>query len=721
MIKRKFVVALLLVFSVSTVIKADEGMWLPLLLKQLNEPDLKKNGLKLSVDDIYNINKSCLKDAIVQFNGGCTAEVISEKGLILTNHHCGYGQIQAHSSVKNDLLTNGFWAMNQAEELPNAGVTATFIIRMEDVTSKVLAGITADLSEVEREKKIQTAIEFLQKEAIAADTTYGAFIRPFFYGNEYYMFITETFTDVRLVGAPPSSIGKFADYTDNWVWPRHTGDFSIFRIYANAKNKPAKYSKDNVPYKPRYVLPITLKGVEKGDFTMVYGFPGKTTEYLTSYGVDVIMNQSDPDKVKIREIRSNVMYAQMQKSDLVRIQYSAKYQSLANYYKKWMGEMMGLKKAKAIEQKQAFEKEFFTTISGNEEASKRYKNLFTAFEQKYSTFKALSRQRDFYAEAILGIEAISYASGFSEVIEGLNNGKPITDFQTKIDRLKIADTAFFKNYDKETDQIIATQLLELYYKSIPKDQQAAIFKTIESNFKGDFDAYVKSIYAKSVFVSLNKVSAMLNNLQKNYKKVKKDPVYQLMLSCVNHYSANVKLQYSAADYEINQLNRIYVKGIREFMTNKKYYPDANSTLRLTYGKVEGYYPRDAVYYDYYTTLDGLMEKEDPSDKEFYIDPKLKQLYEKKDYGRYADKTGALRIAFCASNHTTGGNSGSPVLNASGELIGTNFDRDWEGTMSDVLYDPKQVRNISVDIRYTLFVIDKFAGAGYLLNEMKILD
>jgi len=720
MIKKSITLCLLFAVLFSTAVKADEGMWLPLLLKQLNEPDLKKNGLKLSVEDIYNINQSCLKDAIVQFNGGCTAEVISDKGLILTNHHCGYGQIQAHSSVQNDLLTKGFWAMNQEQELPNAGVTATFIIRMEDVTSKVLAGITEDLSDKIREQKIETAIDSLQKEAVKG-TSYGAFIRPFFYGNEYYLFITETFKDVRLVGAPPSSIGKFADYTDNWVWPRHTGDFSIFRIYAGKDNKPAEYSKDNVPYKPKYVLPITLKGVEKDDFTMVYGFPGKTTEYLTSYGVDVIMNQSDPDKVKIREIRSGVMYKQMQKSDQLRIQYSAKYQSLANYYKKWLGEMTGLKKANAVEQKQKFENDFLKKVHENEEWSRLYGNLFPQFEQKYGVYKALSRQRDFYAEAILGIEAISYAGGFREVIDRLNNGKSIEEIQKDIDKLKAAAAGFFKNYDKETDQIIATKLLQLYYNNIPKEQQPSIFRTIEKEFKGDFEMYVKTIYDKSFFSSSDKVSNLLNNLKKNYKKVKKDPVYELMLSCYTHYMGMVRPQIIAADYEINNLNRVYMKAMREIMTSKKYYPDANSTLRLAFGKVEGYNPRDAVYYDYYTTINGLMEKEDPSSTEFMIEPKLKQLFEKKDYGRYADKTGELRIAFCASNHTTGGNSGSPVLNANGELIGTNFDRDWEGTMSDVWYDPKQVRNIAVDIRYTLFVIDKFAGAGYLLNEMKILD
>lgn len=718
MIKKNIALCLLIIFSVS--VKADEGMWLPLLLKQLNEPDLQKNGLKLSVDDIYNINKSCLKDAIVHFNGGCTAEVISDKGLILTNHHCGFGSIQSHSTVKNDLLTNGFWAMNQSEELPNPGVTATFIIRMEDVTSKILSGISEEMTNEEREAKIKTAIDSVQANAVKG-TDYTAFIRPFYYGNEYYMFITEVFKDVRLVGAPPSSIGKFGGDTDNWVWPRHTGDFSIFRIYANKDNKPAEYSKDNVPYKPKYVIPITLKGVEKDDFTMVYGFPGRTTEYLTSYGVDVIMNQSDPDKVKIRDARLNVMAEQMKKNDLVRIQYAAKYSGISNAYKKWQGEINGLKKADVIAAKRSFEQEFLAKLSSDPNANREYGTLLPEFEKKYALFKSLNKQRDYFAEAILGIEAINYSMGFHEVIEGLNAGKKQDELQKSIDKLKSGAESFFKNYDRTTDEKIAIALLKMYSADIRKEQQPSVFKTIEKEFNGDIGKYVKTTYDKSIFVSSDKLKSAMEDIGKKYKKIKKDPVYQLMLSCYTQYSNEIRPQYTAVDNEITKLNRHYMKAMRELVTTKKYYPDANSTLRLAYGKVEGYYPRDAVFYNYYTTLSGIMEKEDPSSDEFYVDPKLKELYLKKDYGPYADKTGELRVAFCASNHTTGGNSGSPVLNASGELVGTNFDRDWEGTMSDIYYDPKQVRNIVLDVRYTLFVIDKFAGAGYLLNEMNIIN
>ncbi|HET8964535.1 MAG TPA: S46 family peptidase, partial [Chitinophagales bacterium] len=484
-------------------------------------------------------------------------------------------------------------------------------------------------------------------------------------------------------------------------------------------NKPAEYSKDNVPYKPKYVIPITLKGVEKDDFTMVYGFPGRTAEYLTSYGVDLIMNQSDPDKVKIRNVRLNIMDEQMKKSDQVRIQYAAKYSGISNYYKKWQGEINGLKKADAIAKKRAFEQEFLHKLSADQSAAKKYGNLLPEFEQKYILFRSLNKQRDYYAEAVLGIEAISYATGFIDVVEGLNKGKKQEELQKNIDKLRSGAPGFFKNYDKTTDKKIAAALLKLVYQDIRKEQQPLIFKTIEKEYNGNIEKYVNSIYSKSVFVSQEKVNKALENIGKKYRKIKKDPVYQLMLSCYNQYANEIRPQYTEVDNEITQLSRHYMAAMRELVTTRKYYPDANSTLRLAYGKVEGYHPRDAVFYDYYTTLSGIMEKEEPASDEFYVDPKLKALYLKKDYGAYADKTGELRVAFCASNHTTGGNSGSPVLNAYGELVGTNFDRDWEGTMSDIFYDPALVRNIVLDIRYTLFVIDKFAGAGYLLNEMKI--
>jgi hypothetical protein len=719
MIKKITTAFLIFNFSFLILAKADEGMWLPLLLKQLNESDMQKNGLKLTAEDIYSINKSSLKDAIVQFNGGCTAEVISNSGLILTNHHCGYGQIQAHSTVQNDLLTNGFWAMNQSEELVNAGVTATFIVRMEDVTAKVLVGVTEQMSDADRDKKTNDAIVQIQKEAVIG-THYGAFVRPFYYGNEYYMFITETFTDVRLVGAPPSSIGKFGGDTDNWIWPRHTGDFSIFRIYANKNNEPADYSPDNVPYKPKYVIPISMKGVESGDFTMVYGFPGRTTEYLPSYAVDMIMNQSDPDKVKIRNVRLQIIYKDMAASDAVRIQYAAKYAGIANYWKKWAGEINGLKKADAINKKKQFEKDFLSKVNMNSDAKSQYGNLFADFEKKYKELTVLNKERDYYYEALLGIEAVGYTSSFYTVVEALSDGKKVEDYQKDIDRLKGNVKVFFKNYNEATDEKVCASLLRMYSEDINKSDQAEIFAEIKNKYDNDFSKYTKAIYSKSMFVSEEKMNELFENFPKNFKKIQKDPIYQLMKSCNSKFLKDVKPQYTALDLETTKLNRIYMKGMRELMTDKKYYPDANSTLRVAYGKAEGYFPRDGVFYDYYTTLDGLMEKENPLVDEFMVSSKLKDLYNKKDYGRYADKNGELRVAFCASNHTTGGNSGSPVLNGEGQLIGTNFDRDWEGTMSDIVYDPNQVRNIVLDVRYTLFVIDKYAGAGYLINEMTLV-
>ncbi|MGQ0829961.1 MAG: S46 family peptidase [Bacteroidota bacterium] len=719
MIKKLIAVFFILNFSFLIPSKADEGMWLPLLLKQLNESDMQKNGLKLSAEDIYSINKSSLKDAIVQFNGGCTAELVSGKGLILTNHHCGYNQIQSHSSVEKDLLTNGFWAMNSSEELSNPGVTATIIFRMEDVTSKVLSGLTDTMSDATRNKKIAETIAAIQKEAVAG-THYTAFVRPFFYGNEYYMFITEVFKDVRLVGAPPSSIGKFGGETDNWMWPRHTGDFSVFRIYANKDNKPAEYAADNVPYKPKFHLPISMKGVEKDDFTLVYGFPGRTSEYLTSYAVDMIMNESDPDKVKIRDARLSIMAEEMSKSDKVRIQYAAKYAGLANYWKKWQGEINGLKKLDAVNKKKSFEQEFLSKVNADAAARAKYAGLLANLEKKYVDFRALNKQRDYFLEAILGIESISNATGFKDILDAFTSGKKQTDLQKDIDKLKLRMQDFFKDYDAVTDEKMCAELLKLYYKNIDKTKQAGIFREIEKKYNGDFEKYAAAIYSKSVFVSEAKLTPLIEKMEKNYKKIQKDPVYLLMTSCYTHYAANVRSQYTKLDEEITRLNRTYMQAMRELVTTKKYYPDANSTLRVAYGKVEGYYPRDGVFYDYYTTLDGLMEKEDPSNDEFIVSPKLKELYLKKDYGQYADKNGQIRIAFCASNHTTGGNSGSPVMNGEGQLIGINFDRDWEGTMSDIMYDPNQVRNVILDIRYTLFVIDKYAGAGYLLNEMTLV-
>ncbi|MFL5763094.1 MAG: S46 family peptidase [Bacteroidia bacterium] len=719
MFKKSLSFLLLLQFSFHFTIRADEGMWLPLFLKAMNEADMQSKGLRLSAEDIYSINKSSLKDAIVQFGGGCTAEIISDKGLMFTNHHCGYGQIQAHSTVENDLLTNGFWAKNSSEELVCPGLTATIIIRMEDVTQKVLANVTAGMSDADREKKVNEASLSICKDAITG-THYGAYIRPFFYGNEYYMFVTETFKDVRLVGAPPSSIGKFGGDTDNWVWPRHTGDFSIFRIYADKDNKPAEYSKENVPYKPKYVIPISIKGVQEGDFTMVYGFPGRTTEYLTSYAVNIIMNESDPARVAIRNERLKIWDEDMKASDKVRIQYSAKYAGLANYWKKWDGERKGLKKADAIGRKKLFEQDFLLRVNTDDDAKSKYGDLFPQFEKLYSELSVVGKQRDYHGEALVGIEALNAASMLYNILNGLKEGKPVSDLQKDIDKAKVDLAAFYKDYNAATDEKICAAMLKMYTSNIDKSQQPAIFAMIEKKYKGDFKKYAHELYSKTIFTSQDKVMELLADPGKNYKKLGKDPMFLLMNSCMDKYTKEVLPKWMDLDAKITSLNRTYMKAMRELLPDKKYYPDANSTLRVAYGKVNGYDPKDGVHYDYYTTLNGVMEKENPAVEEFMVSPKLKELFNNKDYGQYANKNGELPVAFCASNHTTGGNSGSPVFNGDGQLIGTNFDRNWEGTMSDIMYDPNQVRNIVLDVRFTLFVIDKFAGAGYLLDEMKIV-
>jgi Peptidase S46 len=714
--KIKLTLTVVLFHFIFVVSKADEGMWLPMLLKQLNESDMQSKGLKLTAEDIYSINKSSLKDAIVHFGGGCTAEVISNKGLILTNHHCGYGQIQDHSTVQNDLLTNGFWAMNNAQELPNPGLTATFIIRMEDVTKQVLMDVTNNTKETDREKIIATNISKIVKEA-TANTKYNAFIRPFFYGNDYYMFITETFKDVRLVGAPPSSIGKFGGDTDNWMWPRHTGDFSIFRIYANKNNEPAEYSPDNIPYQPKYVIPISLKGIEEGDFTMVYGFPGRTSEYLSSYGVNIIMNESDPAKVKIRDTKLAILDKDMKASDTVRIKYAAKYASIANYWKKWQGEINGLKKLDALNKKKKFEQDLLNSANG--ELKEGLKQTLQSLETAYQKYSALNTQRDYYIESIMGVDAIAYAATYNEIVDSLQKGKKAIELKKQIDKLKADLDEFFKDFNTDTDEKICSALLKIYANNIAKTMQPSIFTSIEKKHKNNFENYSAAIYKKSIFSSKQKMMECINNIDKSYKKILNDPLFELMKSCYTKYIQDVRPQLLQSETEINSLNRTYVRLMKSINIQKKYYPDANSTLRVAYGKANGYKPKDGIHYNYYCTLQGVMEKENASVDEFIVSPKLKDLYLKKDFGNYADKNGELRISFCASNHTTGGNSGSPVFNGNGQLIGTNFDRNWEGTMSDIMYNPDQVRNIVLDVRYTLFVIDKFAGAGYLLNEMKI--
>ncbi|MEO8149948.1 MAG: S46 family peptidase [Bacteroidia bacterium] len=716
-IKKSLAVSLLIFASLNVF--ADEGMWLPILLKQLNEADMQRKGLKLSADDIFSLNKSSLKDAVVLFGGGCTAEVISDKGLLLTNHHCGFSTVASVSTVENDYLKNGFWAYKIEDEKPAPGLTVTFIIGIEDVTAKIIPMLNDNMSEQERNKKIREVASKLEREAVAG-THYDASVKPFYNGNEFYLFTTETFKDIRLVGAPPSAVGNYGGETDNWVWPRHTGDFSMFRIYANKENKPAEYSKDNVPFKPRYHFPVSLAGVQEGDFTMVYGFPGRTTEYLSSYAVDLTQNISDPNSVAIREARIKIMDDAMHGNDTIRLMYSPKARSLANAYKKWKGEMIGLKKNDAVGKKQKFETDFRTWTTTTTEG-KKYATLLDDLKSTYDQYRPLAKTVDFTNEAAYGIELINYATNFDKLVT-LCKSDTVADstIANEAQRLLKNSTGFFKNYRVAIDKQVFAKLMKMYSDSVAQTYQPDYLEQQVLKYNGDFNKYADMVFEKSFMTSIEKTEAVLKNLKrKSLKKIQNDPVYALMDAISTTYDDVVVEKVSKINESITKLNRTYMQAQREFQKDKVFYPDANSTLRVAYGNVKGYYPRNGVYYTAQTTLGGAIEKYIPNDDEFDLPKKLTELYAQKDFGRYG-VNGDVPIAFIATNHTTGGNSGSPVLNAKGELIGTNFDRVWEGTMSDIMFDPDRCRNITLDVPYTLFIIDKYAGAKNLIDEMEIV-
>lgn len=715
---KKFIFIVLL-FLQSFNLKADEGMWLPMLLQTINADALYSKGLKIPIDSIYSVNKTSLKDAIVHFGGGCTGEIISNKGLLLTNHHCGYSQIQSHSTVEHDYLTNGFWAKNMSEELPCPGLTATFIIRIDDVTDAIINQVNG-LKEDERNKKVKEISEQLIKKAIEG-THYSADIKPFYYGNKYFMIVTEIFKDVRMVGAPPSSIGKFGADADNWMWPRHAGDFAIFRIYANKNNQPAEYSKDNIPFTPRYSFPISIKGVKENDFTMVYGFPGRTQEYIPKEAVRTIIEDTDPNRIKLRDIRLKSMEEAMRNNDTIRLQYASRYANVENAYKKWKGEVLGLNRLNAIEKKADFESKFINWTK-NVKDRQDYANAVIQLNELYQKIRPYSAALDYYAEGIKGIDLLNFAGNFTK-LEKLCEKEPIDEkaLSDAVDQLKKSANGFFKNYNARIDKAIFEQLIQEYRNGTPKDLVADL-SMINKKFKGDYHKYTEYVFSKSHFSDLAKTEKFLSTFSaKKLKSLTNDPAYHLMNVCAVAYADKVSIPYKNLMNEIELLQRTYMKGQMEMANDEKQkiYPDANMTLRLAYGKVEGYEPRDGIVYKYYTTLTGVMEKYDSTNYDFNAPAKLLDLYRKKDFGEYGSN-GNITPCFLASNHTTGGNSGSPVLNAYGQLIGTNFDRVWEGTMSDIMFDPERCRNITLDIRYTLFIIDKFAGARWLVDEMNIV-
>lgn len=704
---------LLLVFFFIQAQAQQGGMWVPSFLKGMNENEMKTLGMKITADQIYAVNHSSIKDAVPQFDGGCTAEVISEKGLILTNHHCGFDAIQNHSSLDHDYLANGFWAYKMEDELPNKGMVVTFIVRIEDVTSKVLEGVSVLTLEAEKQKKIQENISTLSK-TMPKEAWQENSIRTFYDGNQYLLFVTETYKDIRLVGAPPSAIGKFGSDTDNWVWPRHTGDFSMFRIYADKNNRPAEYAIDNVPYKPKYSLPISLDGVKEDDFTMVMGYPGRTQEYLPSYAIEQIVNTLNPAKIEVRDAALKVQDGFMRKDPAIKIQYASKYAGVANYWKKWIGETKGLKKSNAIASKQKFEKEFLERVTKAGKTAE-YGTLLQDFENNYGAIKDYALARDLFTEIALRNTEILTLGYKLYQLEQIYNNKGEQAFTDRRNALVTGLGDFYKDFNPSVDQKVLEQLMRIYSQKYPKAYLPNRFENLNS------EALASDVFTKSKMVTYDQVKVLLAGDPKTvFENLNQDYGFQVIKEMADGYFKMVAPKYDELNLKNTATQRTYMKALLELSPKSaRLFPDANSTLRVTYGKVKGYKPNDGVIYEPFTYLDGVLEKYVPGDYEFDVPKKLIDLYHTKDYGPYGSK-GKMPVAFIATNHTTGGNSGSPALDAKGNLIGLNFDRVWEGTMSDINYSPDICRNIMVDIRYVLFIVDKYANATNIISELKLV-
>ena len=707
------------IFSLSA--SADEGMWVLPLLQQQNLPEMRALGLKLQDYEIYSPENASLKDAVVIFGGGCTGEVVSPDGLVLTNHHCGYGAIQSHSTLEHDYLTEGFWATSRSEELPNPGLSVTFIDRIEDVTDYVKEALKKDNDPEGMNYLSPKYLNGLAKarvgEKFLADNPGTEVeIKPFYGGNQYYMFTKKIYRDVRLVGAPPSSIGKFGSDTDNWMWPRHTGDFSVFRVYADANGNPAEYSERNVPLRPKRWFKISVRGVNEGNYAMMMGFPGRTNHYYTSWEVAERRDIDNTVRINIRELRQKVMLEEMLKDPQVRIQYASKYAGSENAYKNAIGSNWAINK-RAFEQVKRAEQEALLAWA-DEQGKSEYREALNQIRDIVADRHDLRFRQWMLNEALrIGIEFVSVPTEINPLVEALK-GKT-ADRQKELDQMTAAFRRFFdKDYVPEVDKKIAKVMLTEYRRLIPHTSQPAYFAIIDKKYKGDIERFLDDIFAKSIFAS-----------RENYNKFLKRPTAKVLLNdpmvlfaqSVENERENLSNSLKSYDAAYNRAHRTYVKGLLEMEKDKKHWPDANFTLRLTYGQVKGYHPRDCVYYTHQTTLDGVMEKEDSTNWEFVVPQKLKDLYRAKDFGRYATKDGRMPVAFCATTHTTGGNSGSPVMNANGELIGINFDRNWEGVGGDIEYLPDYQRSIIVDIRYVLFLIEKYGGAEGLLQEMEIIE
>ncbi|MFO7790369.1 MAG: S46 family peptidase [Bacteroidota bacterium] len=701
-----------LIILTSVNLRADEGMWLPLFLEKYNIEDMQQKGFRLSADDIYSINQNSMKDGIVIFGGGCTGELISDQGLLITNHHCGYGYIQKHSSLEHDYLSDGFWAMSNEEELVNQGLSVKFLESIKDVSNTVLEGVDENMSEKERQNIIDKNMSDL-REKHNGNEALEISIKAFFHGNQYFMSTYKVYKDVRLVGAPPSSIGKFGGDTDNWMWPRHTGDFSLFRIYTAPDGSPAEYDEDNIPMKPEKHFPISLNGYDKGDFTMVFGFPGSTDQYAPSYELELTTQTVNPVRIQMRDRILDKMKAAMESDDLIRIQYASKAASIANGWKKWIGENNGLERMNAIKRKQEAEQAFKKWAKNT-----KYENILADYENIYTKITPYEKISTCIFEALNGLEFIKMTSASRTLINLVKNEASEERVEDEAESLKKRTQNFFEDYDKETAKAVTKEILDFYSENIDKEYWPDLIETIEN--KG-LNKTVDKMFKKSLYTNEENMQDFLDGFKGKIKKLEKDPAYELYQDFIGIYLNNISPETKRFTVKMDSLDRHYMAAQMKWKKDKTFYPDANFTLRITYGEVDNYTPKDAVLYKYYTTIEGIMEKEDPDVYDYKVPDKLKELYNKKDYGPYANENGTMQVCFIASNHTSGGNSGSPVINADGHMIGINFDRNWEGTMSDLMYDPDMCRNISLDMRYALFIIDKFAGASHLIEEMTIVQ
>ena len=709
----KTILAIAVVLGSALAAKADEGMWLPSLISQ-RIADMQEKGFRLDADDIYSINQASLKDAVVLFGRGCTGELISAEGLLVTNHHCGYGQIQKHSSVEHDYLKDGFWAMSRSEELPNPGLSVSFLDHMEDVTGIIMNGYDPDMTEEERVALVKKNSEALIAEATKDGKGLRATVEALYYGNQYFLFVYREYSDVRLVGAPPSSIGKFGGDTDNWMWPRHTGDFSMFRIYADKDNNPAAYSEDNVPYKPRKFFRISTAGVQEGDFTFIYGFPGSTKEYIHSEGVRYIEEVGDPHKIALRTLRLEIMNRHQAQSQKVRIQYSSKNASVSNAWKKWQGEVKGIRKMKTVAVKQEYEKAFAEWAKGTE-----YEGLTDRIAALYKELEPYSYATDYYSETVRTIEVASFAMDVARLFK--RNGEEV-EFDSA--RAKAIASSFYKDWYLPIDKESFVAVMDEYEKNVPEEFKPEFYRTQMQKY-GNAAAWAEDMFGTSIFVDENKVNGLT---AADREAVMADPAVMFFNEFLKWYSSDVQPHTTRLNRELDLAYRDYMRGQMDFAEavdgpagREAFYPDANLTLRVAYGHIKGYSPSDGVYYTPSSTIKGIMEKDNPDIFDYNIPQRLRDIYAEKDYGRWADASGEVPVCFIATNHTTGGNSGSPVINADGDLIGLNFDRVWEGTMSDIVFDPEICRNIALDVRYVLFTIEKIGGADYLFDEMVFVD